>query len=629
MNKFNTYQDNEIINKLKNHLKVLFQFDSAELDFGIYRIMNYKRKEIENFIDQDLIKAVDKEFKKHKKKKYENLDDEIKKTEDKIEENLGKEYLTNGKLKDKYGDLSIVKKYYNLLEKKDEVDIIENIQLQVFNDLYNFFSRYYEDGDFISKRRYSSKQYKYAIPYSGEEVKLYWANFDQYYVKTGEVFKDYEFNKNGWKFIFRTNFAEVEAGNVKGNRKYFFLSPDNPIEINNKICLIKFDYRHLADLDIKDYPVKTKEGKLKQTGIKQSEINKILNDKIINLIEKIEPKSILLTKDPTEKNPDRTFLQKHIYKYTRKITSDFFIHKDLKGFLERELDYFIKTEVLDIDCLDTENEKYFDKHITRAKLVKNIGEIIIEFLAQIEDFQKMLWEKKKFVLKTDYVITIDRVPEEFHKEIIENKEQLKEWEKLGFGLIRNKNDLIAKNDLMDKEYKKLPVDTKYFSQDFKERLLEKLSEKGNLDDLIDGILIKSENWQALNLLLEKYKEKIQCIYIDPPFNTGSDFLYKDNYQDSSWLTLMNNRLNFIKMVLKNNGSFYLHLDENANYYGKILLNKLGFDNIQEISFNTNATKDEDADLYGYKSFGNRFVLKHSTIFNCFNNDYYFIKLWKP
>lgn len=52
--------------KLKDHLKVLFQFDCAELNFGIYRIMNYKRKEIEKFIEDDLIRVVEKEFEKYK-----------------------------------------------------------------------------------------------------------------------------------------------------------------------------------------------------------------------------------------------------------------------------------------------------------------------------------------------------------------------------------------------------------------------------------------------------------------------------------------------------------------------------------------------------------------------------------
>jgi adenine-specific DNA-methyltransferase len=440
-------QDNESLRKLKNHLRVLFQFDSAELDFGIYRIMNYKRKEIENFIENDLIGAIEKEFEKYKVQNQKELLEKIeekRKEIRKLEKELGEKILKNGEIEEKFKDKPFAKEYIELKKRIEEIDITENIQSQVFNDLYNFFSRYYEDGDFISKRRYSSKQHKYAIPYSGEEVKLYWANFDQYYIKTGEIFKDYEFNLKGWKFVFRTVLADVEAGNVKGNRRYFLLSSDNPVQISNKICLIKFEYRPLTEKDLKQYPVKTKEGKTKTTGITQDELNLILKDKILDSITSVESKAIL-----NETEGEKTILEKHLYKYTRKITSDFFIHKNLREFLERELDYFIKTEVLDIESLDTEKERYFDRHITRAKVVKNIGKRIIEFLSQIEDFQKMLWEKKKFVLKTDYVVTIDRIPEEFYPEILKNKDQLKEWEDLGFGEVKTKKDLNGK---------KLPVD---------------------------------------------------------------------------------------------------------------------------------------------------------------------------
>jgi len=615
----NMNQTGEFLQKLKDHLKkVLFQFDCADLDFGIYRIMNYKRKEIEKFIENDLIGVVEKEFERYKVQNQKELLERIeekRKEIRKLEKELGEKILKNGEIEEKFRDRPFAKEYLELKKQIDEIDITESIQSQVFNDLYNFFSRYYEDGDFISKRRYSSKQNKYAIPYSGEEVKLYWANFDQYYIKTGEVFKDYEFNLKGWKFVFRTVLADVEAGNVKGNRRYFLLSPDEPVKISNKTCLIKFEYRMLTKGDLRQYPVKTKEGKAKTTGITQSELNPILKDKILTFITPLEPKAIL-----TETQDEKTIIEKHIYKYTRKITSDFFIHKNLKEFLERELDYFIKTEVLDIESFDTEKERYFDRHITRSKVVKNIGERIIEFLSQIEDYQKMLWEKKKFVLKTDYVLTIDRIPEDFYKEILENKEQLKEWQELGFGKIKTKKDLNGK---------KLPVDTKYFSEDFKERLLEKLSEKENLDDLLDGILIKSENWQALNLLLEKYKEKIQTIYIDPPFKTGKDFLYKDNYQDSSWLTLMGNRLNSCRDFLDTRGSIFVHLDWNANFLGRHLLEHL-FSNMTEIVWNTNATKDEEAGLYSYKSFGEKYVRQHDTIFQCARTeDYKFLKLWKP
>jgi len=563
----NKKKDNDFSQKLKEKLKELFQiefstgddfqFDSSEFDFGIYRIINYKRKEIENFIENDLMKAVEEEFKRYKIQSQNELLEKIKGMEKKIKEDFGENILANGKLKEKYGEIKLVSEYLELKKQTEDADITKSIQSQTFNDLYNFFSRYYEDGDFISKRRYSSKHNKYAIPYDGEEVKLYWANFDQYYIKTGEIFKDYVFTENGWRFIFKTTLAEVEAGNVKGERRYFFLPPDKPVDIKDNICLINFEYRLLTDEDLIEYPVKTKAGVLKKTGITQDDLNAILEDKIIDSLSLTEPKKILL-----EIRNGKTTLERHLYKYTRKITSDFFIHKDLKGFLERELDYFIKTEVLDIDSLGTEKERYFDRHITRAKVVKNIGKRIIEFLSQIEDFQKMLWEKKKFVLRTDYVITIDRIPEEFHPEIISNKEQVKEWKELGFCEINKKEDLMTKKDLFGAKYKKLPVDTKYFNQDFKERLLEKLTEKDNLDDLIDGILIKSENWQALNLLLEKYKEKVKCIYIDPPYNTGNDeFLYRDKYQHSSWLSMLDNRLKISKELMQKDGLIFTSIGD--------------------------------------------------------------------
>ena len=121
------------------------------------------------------------------------------------------------------------------------------------------------------------------------------------------------------------------------------------------------------------------------------------------------------------------------------------------------------------------------------------------------------------------------------------------------------------------------------------------------------------------------------IYIDPPFNTGKEkyFSYIDKFQNSTWLTLMENRLNLVEDFLHEKGSFYLHLDENAKHLGRVLLSKFKFDQINDIIFDTNATKDEEADIYSYKSFGNKFVKKHSTIFYCRYNSSHFNKLWKP
>jgi len=550
----------ENIQKFQDLLKKLFQFEASDLDFGIYRILNYKRDRIEKFIQEDLVNKVEEAFAKHKDERLTNINQRFEEVKQKVIESLGTQAFTPiGELKEEFKSTPLGRDFLTINAQKEEAEKIDEIKLQVFNDLYNFFSRYYEEGDFVPQYRYSIKSYKYAIPYNGEEVKLYWANNEQYYTKTGLLFRDYTFKINDYKVIFRTVSAEEELGSNKATKERFFVLDDEmPVELQDKTVIICFQYRELTDKEVKRYD--TEGGS--NTG-KQEKINQKSYEEILKEIKDAALKSFLM-----QAKNEKPLLLYQISRFTSKNTKDYFIHKNLKKFLSEQLDYFIKSEVLDIETL--EKERFLDKHITRAKVVREIGEAIINFLSQIEDFQKRLWEKKKFVLKTEYVITADRVPEEFYDEIWKNKEQKKEWNELGFDTSFLSLRANAKQSLKDL---KLPIDTKYFSEDFKLSLLEKLTENADLDDLLDGLLIKSENWQALNLLLEKYKEKVQTIYIDPPFNTGKDFLYKDKYQDSSWITLMENRLMLGKRMLEENGSFYLHLDSNADYYGKILLDR--------------------------------------------------------
>lgn len=111
---------------------------------------------------------------------------------------------------------------------------------------------------------------------------------------------------------------------------------------------------------------------------------------------------------------DITWLQKHLNDYTAKNSFDYFIHKDLGGFLRRELDFFIKNEVLVIDDLSSAKMK---STLAIVKAIEQVGNKIITFLAQLEDFQKKLWLKKKFVVGCDYCITLDRIPESMYSEI--------------------------------------------------------------------------------------------------------------------------------------------------------------------------------------------------------------------
>jgi len=557
-----------MIERFKKLIHQLFRFDSSELDFGIYRILKYKREQVEKFINQDLPAIIEKEFEKHKEENIERLKDEFDKIKNDLINSLGKNALTpTGEIKPEFKYTPIAKKYLDAKARLEEYNKIQEIESQVYNDLYNFFSQYYKDGDFLPKHRFSIKNYRYAIPYNGEEVKLYWANYDQYYIKTGLLFRDYTFKciNNTYTVIFRIVSAKEEINSNKATKsKYFILASEDSIEFDRdtKTLIVRFEYRELTQEEKKAFGFLDKES--------QSKIQKeLVTPKIIENILNSISDNILKEGLIKEKKQDLGILEYHLNRFIAKNTRDYFIHKNLKKFLSEQLDYFIKAEILNLD--DILKSKYFDKHITRAKVVKEVGEKIIDFLASIEKFQKKLWEKKKFVIKTEYVITLDKIKEiageEFLEsilnEVLNNEKQLKEWNELGFGEIKKKEDILSKNDLTGKEYKKLPIDTKYFSQYFKEKLLERLTEKASLDDLLDGILIKSENWQALNLLSRKYREKVRCIYIDPPFNSKTtEILYLNNYKHSSWLSLMENRIDISKPFLVDKGVFIVAIDEN-------------------------------------------------------------------
>ena len=91
----------------------------------------------------------------------------------------------------------------------------------------------------------------------------------------------------------------------------------------------------------------------------------------------------------------------------------------------------------------------------------------------------------------------------------------------------------------------------------------------------DNLIIKGNNLIALASLLEKYGEGVKCIYIDPPYNTGSDsFNYNDNFNHSTWLTFMKNRLELAKKLLSDDGVIFVQCDDNEQAYLKVLMDDI-------------------------------------------------------
>jgi adenine-specific DNA-methyltransferase len=544
--------------KLKTLLKELFQLDQPDLDFGLYRIMHAKSAEVTQFLDRDLLPQVRQVFGQYKTADKADLEKELAKAVAQAE-GLG----VNPNAVPKVTELR------SRIEN-DSVDI-GGLENEVYDHLFSFFRRYYSEGDFLAKRVY--RPGVYAIPYEGEEVKLHWANRDQYYIKTGEYLKDYtlRLSPEDEKAPMRVHFRLVEAvegehGNVKvteGKDRVFILASQDFIAKEDSDLVLRFAYRPAS---LRDWPESEREGKKKppaQKDLTASAVSRVLAVTDVALTPWIAE----LAKPHVHLNgetPGLSRLEGHLKRYTARNTFDYFIHKDLGGFLRRELDFYVKNEVMHLDDIENETASRVDQYLSKIKVIRRIAGKVIEFLSQLEDFQKKLWLKKKFVVETQYCITLDRIPEEFYPQIISNDSQREDWVRL-CAIDEIKGDLttpaysVPLTTAFLKAFPTLMVDTRLFDESFKILLLASIHD---LESGIGGVLVDSENFQALTFMQAKYRDQIDCVYVDPPYNTdASAIIYKNDYKHSSWLTLIDNRVTVSSSLMTKQGIFCMAIDD--------------------------------------------------------------------
>lgn len=536
---------------LVKKLKEIFQIDRPELDFGIYRILNARVGEINDYLDNRLKAKVSESLAASGASNVDGLQKELKEKE--------AQYRSDGINPD------TVPKIIELRQKIADYGVgTSEHENAVFTHLLTFFSRYYDKGDFISQRRYKGDTY--AIPYAGEEVVLHWANKDQYYTKSGENFSNYAFKLDDGRSVrFRLVTADTAKDNRKDNdkeRRFVLIEPYTRILIDDEGD--EYEEELLPVEEINGELVLRFEYKAMPKGSKQEDlVAKAVKTVLDNAIVKARWLD-LGGREPTEKNPQRTLLEKCLTNYTTKNSADYFIHKDLGRFLRGELDFYIKNEVMHLD--DVQNAEKFADIERSLRLIQTLRAIaldLITFLAQLEDFQKKLWLKKKFVVATHYCITLDRVPESLYPIIAANPKQWEQWDKLG--MLDGKADLFKQAEAGSIEYLKehpyLMVDTALFDTVFKYALLAAVE---NLDESLDGLLINSDNFQALSLIDKKYARIVDCIYIDPPYNTNATpILYKNEFKSSSWMSFLENRLSASLVFLKqDSGYISVAIDDN-------------------------------------------------------------------
>jgi len=577
----------EKLDQLKAKLRELFQLDRPDLDFGFYRIMHAKQTEIDRFLDKDLLPQVQTGLDSLKGEGSSELEEAVKQARA-----LGFDPEQSSRvreLSEKYGTAA------DTAKTEDEI----------YSHLYRFFSRYYDNGDFISMRRY--KEGVYAIPYEGEEVVLHWANKDQYYIKSSENLRDYTVKLAAGDDAPRLHFklieADIEKDNVKtadDKNRVFIFNPET-IEVQENAVTFGFEYR--ADTENR-----------KQEVFIAACVDYVKGH--ASNFGAFVP--LLFALSPTEKRKDRTLLEKFLADYTSKNTMDYFIHKDLGGFLRRELDFYIKNEVMHLDDIENETAPRVEQYLAQVRVIRGIAHKLIDFLAQLEDFQKKLWLKKKFVVESNWCITLDRVPDELFPQIAKNDNQLRNWVKLGcieeaqipqlkqwilncskegknFEQKAAPKDLFGKADSSPQPTAFsffMLIETAFYDAAFKQKLLATIED---IDAQTDGLLIHSENFQTLNLLQESCRGQVKCITIDPPYNRlGDGFPYKDNYQHASWLSMMFDRLLPATALLSQEGALFSNIDENERDNLKTVLDlTLGYGNrVEELIWVQNTTHSQ-------------------------------------
>ncbi|HHX44949.1 MAG TPA: site-specific DNA-methyltransferase [Chloroflexi bacterium] len=535
--------------RLQDLLRTLFQLDTADLDFGIYRLYHLKRQELDTFIDEQIPQSVQRAFGQVAEEQQAALLEEVHDLQNQVRDWLGDDALaSDGSVQEEHRDAGghalreLLADYEAKRNALQQVEATEAQQIEVFNHLYAFFSRYYEDGDFIPKRRYGMHE-TYAVPYDGQEVYLHWANKGQHYVKTGERLRDYAFTVEALGGPYRVRFQLVEATvareNTKGETRFFFPRPDS-ITYADKTLVVPFEYR-----------LPTEE-ELQRHGKNARGQAAILEEALDPILEAVPEDALALALKgivrETEKEQVSLLLQR-LRHFTQKQTSDFFVHKDLKGFLTRELEFYIKDQVLHLGDLRGD----LPAKLRIIQVFRQVAEDIITFLDQLERVQCRLFEKKKFVLRTDYLCPIQHVPRELWGEVLENDAQRAEW-----------RDLYGIEGTLDETFlathPTLVVHTAHFPEAFTLRLLAAFDD---IEEATGGLLVHGENYQALTLLQGCLSNQVKCIYIDPPYNRqGDDFLYKDRFRHSSWLAMMYERLDAARPLLREDGVLFASIDEN-------------------------------------------------------------------
>lgn len=431
----------------------------------------------------------------------------------------------------------------------------------IYNKLYTFFDSYLNDTG--TPFFHDTPLYKniYAKVYTNsKDTSLFYKTKDLYYVKSDTLYTSLTLSD------------ENELAQIHFDTSEYTQNADN----TKRKLIFKLDKIEQTSTDTQD-SIPTIYIKVLSQKDLFPELNAVFKENSNELSEDFI-KSLKAHKFPL----DEAHIKKLVASYKKQNEVDFFIHKNARAFLQEQFDLWFYHYLYK----DSEFQEWSVKSISHLQRIRNIALEIIGLIGDFEDELKAVWLKPKFVKAVNYVFSLDLILKHLAlsdkaqntallDSICKDKgfeKQIKEWQDLKFIDESFQAQNISEKILSDDKYKFLPLDTKHFSKEIKYKILSVFDD---IESILNGELIKADNFQALNTLMPKYQNKVDLIYIDPPYNTSNnDFVYMDKFNHASWLSMIANRLELAREFLKDSGSIFISIDDNEQARLKILCDSM-------------------------------------------------------
>ncbi|TLD87637.1 MULTISPECIES: site-specific DNA-methyltransferase [Helicobacter] len=421
----------------------------------------------------------------------------------------------------------------------------------IYNKLFTFFDSYLNESGTPFFNDTPAYKNIYAKVYSNsKDTSLFYKTQNLYYVKSDTLYQSLTLSdeKQTYEVFFDASEYKQNADNNKNKIIFKFVNVETNDESKAQI-LIKVSNQKDFFPELNNV-FKQNSNEFSEEFLKDLKQNPIIKDSKIKINEEE--------------------LKKIFRSYKKQAEIDFFIHKNATAFLKEQFDLWMFGYLYKESAIQEWNPEI----IAHLQRIKNIAYEVIKLIGDFENELKAVWLKPKFAKKVEYVFSLDKLNPNLMDSITNDKgfkSQIKEWQELN--LVDedfNKEDLLS-ND----KYRYLPLDTKHFTKETKYKILSSFE---NLESMLNGELIKADNFQALNSLMPKYQGKVDLIYIDPPYNApASEIIYKNNFKDSTWLSMMENRLRLGKEFLSQRGILTCAIDENEQENLGLLLSNIFYE----------------------------------------------------